>query len=219
MVLLIMMAKTASSFVLGSSNPSTYARPTGGKILIRSHVIEASGSSEAWYVPPRGPHLLAALLTGPFDHPTRGKMPKHKNIVSIFVSALLLILSLNAYAIVGDEATHESDHQEDVLELPEVHVHGMPLNKDQQLGPVPKSTPWPAIPPALDGNVIDDWMKARLLVSKEAKVTVVILEPCRHRELTAAGIAALGRWTFDPQMHGDIPIDGELTVRIHFHTK
>ena len=25
----------------------------GGKVLIRSHVIEASGSSEAWYVPPR----------------------------------------------------------------------------------------------------------------------------------------------------------------------
>ena len=25
---------------------------------IRSHVIEASGSSEAWYVPPRGPSLL-----------------------------------------------------------------------------------------------------------------------------------------------------------------
>ena len=24
-----------------------------GKVLIRSHVIEASGSSEAWYVPPR----------------------------------------------------------------------------------------------------------------------------------------------------------------------
>ena len=28
-----------------------------------------------------------------------------------------------------------------------------------------------------------------MLVSKEAKVTVVILEPCRYRELTAAGIA------------------------------
>jgi hypothetical protein len=27
-----------------------------GKVLIRSHVIEASGSSEAWYVPP---HLFA----------------------------------------------------------------------------------------------------------------------------------------------------------------
>ncbi|HEY6084497.1 MAG TPA: energy transducer TonB [Nitrospira sp.] len=124
-----------------------------------------------------------------------------------------------AYAVTGDEATHEADHQEDVLELPEVHVHGLPLNKDQQLGPVPKSTPWPAIPPALDGKVIDDWMKARMLVSKESKVTVVVLEPARHRELTQAGIAALKKWTFDPQMKGDNAVDGELTVRIHFRTR
>ena len=110
-------------------------------------------------------------------------------------------------------------HQEDVLELPEVHVHGLPLNKDQQLGPVPKSTPWPGIPPSLDGKVIDDWMKARMLVTKEANVTVVILEPAQHRELTQAGIAALKKWTFDPQMQGEDLINGELTVRIHFHTK
>ena len=124
-----------------------------------------------------------------------------------------------AHAMVGDEATHESDHQEDVLELPEVHVHGLPLNKDQQLGPVAKSTPWPGIPPSLDGKELDDWMKARLLVSKDAKVTVMILEPCKHRELTVSGITALSKWTFDPQMQGDLPIDGELTVRIHFHTR
>jgi hypothetical protein len=62
-------------------------------------------------------------------------------------------------------------------------------------------------------------MKARLLVSKEAKVTVVVLEPCKHRELTTAGITALAKWTFDPQMKGDNPIDGELTVRIHFRTR
>lgn len=132
---------------------------------------------------------------------------------------LITLWPMFAYATAGDEATHESDHQEDIVELPEVHVHGLPLNKDQQLGPVPKSTPWPGIPPALDGTVIDDWMKARMLVSKEAEVTVVILEPCRHRELTAAGMAALRKWTFDPQMQGDVPVDGELTVRIHFHTK
>jgi hypothetical protein len=138
----------------------------------------------------------------------------------IFVISLAVgSLSIFAHATAGDEATHESDHQEDVLELPEVHVHGLSLNKDQQMGPVPKSTPWPGIPPALEGSVIDDWMKARVLVSKEAKVTVVILEPCRHRELTAAGIAALAKWTFEPQMQGDVPVDGELTVRIHFHTK
>jgi hypothetical protein len=116
---------------------------------------------------------------------------------SVFrAGSLLIALSPTlAFATAGDEATHESDHQEDIIELPEVHVHGLPLNKDQQLGPVPKSTPWPGIPPALDGTVIDDWMKARMLVSKDAQVTVVILEPCRHRELTAAGITALRKWT------------------------
>ena len=124
-----------------------------------------------------------------------------------------------AFAVAGDEATHEADHQEDVLELPEVHVHGLPLNKDQQLGPVPKATPWPAIPPALDGKELDDWMKVRMLVSKGATVTVVVLEPARHRELTMAGMAALNKWTFDPQLKGDEPVDGELTVRIHFRTR
>jgi hypothetical protein len=135
-----------------------------------------------------------------------------------WVVGLCLVPALS-WAAAGDEATHESDHMEDVIELPEVHVHGLPLNKDQQLGPVAKSTPWPSIPPSLDGQELDDWMKARVLVSKEAKVTVVVLEPCRHRELTAAGIAALGKWTFDPQMKGDDPVDGELTVRIHFRTR
>lgn len=131
----------------------------------------------------------------------------------------LCFLPAVALAAVGDEATHESDHMEDVLELPEVHVHGLSLNKDQQLGPVAKSTPWPAIPPSLDGKELDDWMKVRLLVSKEANVTVVVLEACKHRELTAAGIAALGKWTFAPQMKDDDPVDGELTVRIHFRTR
>ncbi len=91
--------------------------------------------------------------------------------------AVVLAWPASAYAVAGDEATHEADHQEDVLELPEVHVHGLPLNKDQQLGPVPKSTPWPGIPSALDGKDLDDWMKARMMVSKDAKVTVVVLEP------------------------------------------
>lgn len=135
------------------------------------------------------------------------------------IVAILSLWPVTAFAVAGDEATHEADHQEDVLELPEVHVHGLSLNKDQQLGPVPKSTPWPAIPASLDGKDLDDWMKARMLVSKDAKVTVVILEPAKHRELTQAGMAALSRWTFDPQMKGDDPIDGELTVRIHFRTR
>ncbi len=131
----------------------------------------------------------------------------------------VLLLPAIAYAVAGDEATHEDDHQEDVLELPEVHVHGLPLNKDQQRAPVPKATPWPAIPPALDGKELDDWMKARMLVSKDATVTVVVLEPAKHRELTIAGMAALNQWTFEPQLKGDEPIDGELTVRIHFRTR
>lgn len=141
-----------------------------------------------------------------------------KHVLTISM-ATLLCLPVAADAAIGDEATHASDHQEDILELPEVHVHGLSLNKDQQLGPVAKSTPWPGIPASLDGKELDDWMKARMLVSKDAKVTVVVLEPCKHRELTVAGIAALSKWTFDPQMKGDEVIDGELTVRIHFRTR
>ena len=139
--------------------------------------------------------------------------------VRVLVMWLVLCAPILAFAAAGDEATHESDHQEDMLEIPEVHVHGLSLNKDQQLGPVAKSTPWPGIPSSLDGQDLDDWMKARVLVAKDTTVTVVVLEPARHRELTVAGIAALSRWTFDPQMKGDEPIDGELTVRIHFRTK
>jgi hypothetical protein len=120
-----------------------------------------------------------------------------------------------------DRATHRSDHDADAVELrlPEVHVHGLPLNKDQQLGPVAIQTPWPTVPRNLEGMELDDWMKARLLVSKEALVTVVVLEAAKHRELTQAGIEALRRWRFDPQLRGDEPVDGELTIRIHFRTR
>jgi TonB family protein len=135
------------------------------------------------------------------------------------VLLFMFVLRLPAWAVEGDRATHQSDHAEDVLELPEVHVHGLPLNKDQQVGPVPTSTPWPKIPAALDGQELDDWMKARLLVTKDAQVTVIVLEPAKHRELTRAGLAALQKWKFDPQMRGDDPIDGEVTVRIHFRTQ
>ena len=103
-----------------------------------------------------------------------------KSFLAISFSVMLVWPAM-ALAVAGDEATHESDHLEDVLELPEVHVHGLPLNKDQQFGPVPKATPWPAIPPGLDGKELDDWMKARMMVSKDAKVTVVVLEPAKHR--------------------------------------
>ncbi|MBX3345953.1 MAG: energy transducer TonB [Nitrospira sp.] len=134
---------------------------------------------------------------------------------------ILCLVPVSALAVTGDEATHEADHalDADIIELPEVHVHGLPLNKDQQVGPVPKATPWPAIPSSLDGKPLDDWMKARLLVSKDAQVTVVVLEPAKHRELTVAGIIALNKWTFLPQLKGDDPVDGELTVRIHFRSQ
>jgi hypothetical protein len=139
----------------------------------------------------------------------------------LMTGSLLYLYSNVAVGAAGDEASHATDHAQDaeILELPEVHVHGLPLNKDQQRGPVPKSTPWPSIPSSLDGKPLDDWMKARMLVSKDTRVTVLVLEPAKHRELTAAGIAALKRWTFDPQLRGDEPIDGELTVRIHFRTQ
>ncbi len=127
--------------------------------------------------------------------------------------------SLCVQAAEGDRATHESDHAEDLIVMPEVHVHGLSLNKDQQLGPVPTYTPWPEVPPSLDGRELDDWMKARVLVSKEARVAVVVLEPATHRELTVAAIQALNRWRFRPQLRGEEPVDGEVTVRIHFRTE
>ena len=141
--------------------------------------------------------------------------------VPMVALCMLCLMPAYALAVTGDEATHEADHamDADVIELPEVHVHGLPLNKDQQVGPVPKFTPWPAVPSSLDGKPLDDWMKARLLVSKEAQVTVVVLEPAKHRELTVAGIIALNKWTFLPQLNGDDPVAGELTVRIHFRSQ
>lgn len=137
------------------------------------------------------------------------------------MAALILLVAGPAGAVEGDAATHQADHADDAADvvLPDVHVHGLPLNKDRQLGPVPTYMPWPTIPASLDGQELDDWMKARFLVSKEAQVTVVVLQPCKHRELTGAGLAALTQWKFDPQLKGDEPVDGEITVRIHFRTR
>lgn len=120
-----------------------------------------------------------------------------------------------------DRSTHHSDHDEDaqVETLPMVHVHGLRLNKDQQQGPVPQKTPWPTIPPSLEGQELDDWMKARILVSKSGEPTVVILQPASHRELTLISLDALKRWTFLPQMNGDDVVEGEVNIRIHFRTK
>ena len=44
--------RLSPGFVLASLKASTYELGEG-KVRIRSHMIEASGSSEAWYVPPR----------------------------------------------------------------------------------------------------------------------------------------------------------------------
>ena len=59
-------------------------------------------------------------------------------------------------------------------------------------------------------------MKARVC-SKDAKVPLV-LEPCQHRELNVA-MAALAKWTFDPEMKGDDRSTASLTVRTHFRTR
>jgi TonB family protein len=139
----------------------------------------------------------------------------------LLLAAFLVGGAMPGLAAEGDRATHGTDHSEDPpdIVLPEVHVHGLPLNKDQQRGPVPLLTLWPKVPPSLEGQELDDWMKARMLVSKDAKVSVVVLEAAKHRELTVAAIEALKKWTFDPQLRGDEPIDGELTIRIHFRSQ
>lgn len=139
--------------------------------------------------------------------------------VAQLIIVMICLWPIAGSAVEGDRATHQSDHDEDAIDIPEVHVHGLPLNKDQQQGPVPKYTPWPKIPSSLDGKELDDWMKARFLVSRDATITVVVLEPAKHRELTLSGLAALNKWKFDPQMRGDEPVDGELTVRIHFRAQ
>ena len=145
---------------------------------------------------------------------------KHFRIFLVMMSALLAASPPFVWSQVN-ASTHELDHLEDeqVAVLETVHVHGLKLNKDQQLGPVPKYTPWPTMPPSLQGQEVDEWMKARILVSKTAETTLVVLVPAKNRLINLAGVQALKQWTFDPQMNGDDPIDGELTVRLHFRTQ
>lgn len=143
-------------------------------------------------------------------------------IILLIVLACVLVSAPNvALAERSDFSTHHSDHDEDaqVETLPMVHVHGLRLNKDQQLGPVPQTTPWPKIPLQLEGQELDDWIKARFLVAKDGNATVVVLQPANHHVLTQASIQALKQWTFLPQMNGDDPVDGEVSVRIHFRTQ
>ena len=153
---------------------------------------------------------------------------KHVRMFLVVMSALLAISPSFVWGQVDasthnhvDDATHALDHLEDeqVEVLETVHVHGFKLNKNQQLGPVPKYTPWPTMPPELKGQEVDDWMKARILVSKTAETTLVVLVPAKNRRINLSGVQALKQWTFDPQMNGDDPVDGELTVRLHFRTQ
>ena len=140
--------------------------------------------------------------------------------VLVMASVLLEMSPPSVWSQV-DDSTHESDHlaDEGVEVLETVHVHGLRLNKDQQRGPVPRYTPWPTMPLALQGREVDDWMKVRILVSKTADTRLVVLVPAKNRRLNLAGVESLKQWTFDPQMDGDDPVDGELTVRIHFRTQ
>lgn len=143
-------------------------------------------------------------------------------MVAFWLSMFCLVsLPWRSYSAESDFSTHHSDHDEDeqIETLSTVHVHGLRLNKDQQLGPVPQRTPWPTVPTTLDGQILDDWLKARLLVSKSSAVTVVILQPAMHHELTQSSLEALKQWTFLPQMDGDEPIDGEVSLRVHFRTQ
>ena len=142
--------------------------------------------------------------------------------VRMFLVAMNVLLAMSPLFVWSqiDASTHELDHLEDehVEVLETVHVHGLRLNKDQQLGPVPTYTPWPTMPPSLQGQEVDDWMKARILVSKAAETTLVVLVPAKNRLINLASVQALKQWTFDPQMNGDDFVDGELTVRLHFRT-
>jgi len=134
------------------------------------------------------------------------------------------IVATTPYVVLSEQldvSTHVSDHDEDaqVETLPMVHVHGLRLNKDQQVGPVPQKTPWPTIPGSLEGKELDDWLKARFLVNRDGEATVVILQPAAHHELTQMSLQALNKWTFLPQMDGDQPVEGEVSIRIHFRTQ
>ncbi len=69
------------------------------------------------------------------------------------------------------------------------------------------------------GTELDDWLKTRFLIDKSGKGTVVILQPATHHALTQASLRVLKQWTFLLQMDGDDPVEGEVSVRIHFRTK
>ena len=140
--------------------------------------------------------------------------------VPMVVLGMWCLLPVSAIAATGDEATHEADHalDADIIELPGACARAA-AEPGSTGGAGAEIDPLAGHPFIARGKPLDDWMKARLLVSKEAQVTVVVLESAKHRELTIAGIIALNQWTFAPQLKGDDPVDGELTVRIHFRSQ
>ncbi|OQW30425.1 MAG: hypothetical protein A4E20_16580 [Nitrospira sp. SG-bin2] len=89
------MLKKSASGVLASLRGSTY-RANGGKEPIRSHVIEASGSSEAWYVPPRA-SLAAALPVEWCVLAHRGGGMRTGAILSILDETIGVVLTFEAY--------------------------------------------------------------------------------------------------------------------------
>ena len=121
----------------------------------------------------------------------------------------------------ADKATHQSDHAEDdqVIQLDPIHIHGLPLNRDRQKGPVTNQVPFLETPPSLAGKELDDWLKLRVIVDKAGNSTVVVLEPAKHRELTLAALTTIQKWKWEPQLKEDDPIDGEVTIRVHFRTQ
>ena len=154
-----------------------------------------------------------ALLDGPCDiiivKLVGRRYDEHHRWNSITDSTMVVLgmgacCPVYAIAVTGDEATHEADHALDaeIIGCPEVHVHGLPLNKDQQVGPVPKSTPWPAIPLVAGREAsrrLDEGALARVKRSAGDGGRVGIGQTSR---LTIAGIIALNKWTFAPAAQG-----------------
>jgi len=62
-------------------------------------------------------------------------------------------------------------------------------------------------------------LKLRVVVDKTGSSTVVVLEPAKHRELTLAALTTIQKWKWEPQLREDDPIDGEVTIRVHFRTQ
>ena len=139
----------------------------------------------------------------------------------LIVLVSLLCVSPVLAAGDADRSTHQSDHSEDeeIIQLDPIHVHGLPLNRDRQKGPVTNQVPYLQAPPSLAGKELDDWMKVRVVVDKSGKSTVVVLEPAKHRELTSAALTTIEKWKWEPQLREDEPIDGEVTIRVHFRTQ